>query len=381
MFQILHFADLHLDTAFTADKLPSKVGAWRRDDLRATLGRILTLARERRVDAVTIAGDLYDQAYAMPELAEYLRQQFTRLAPIPVFIAPGQHDPYLNESLYTLTDWPDNVTIFSQGKLSSITIGPGIFLWGAACPPRREYRTLAGFQVAQSGINLLLLHALPIEQAEESEQTTFLINEAALQQAGFNAALLGGLHQGLFQLDELSNCLYPGSPEPLTAQEAGGGHHLILLKIDGDHCKPELIPVCQWHYRSFRIDLTQCETMPDAVKQVEQALQNLGEQLDERLIVHIIFNGSPGFDLDVESLTEAIDTKAHLTYETRLLLPYDLERLTQEATVRGLLVRRFQEQIEQGQTGQERSDLLNALYLALQAFEGRQVLPFYEVVE
>ena len=32
------------------------------------------MARERRVDAVTIAGDLYEQAYALPETADFLAQ-------------------------------------------------------------------------------------------------------------------------------------------------------------------------------------------------------------------------------------------------------------------------------------------------------------------
>ena len=56
----------------------------------ATLGRILTLARERQVDVVTIAGDLYEQDYALPETAGFLAQQFAKLAPIRVFVALGE---------------------------------------------------------------------------------------------------------------------------------------------------------------------------------------------------------------------------------------------------------------------------------------------------
>src|SRR6266487_3296632 len=105
MFRIIHLSDLHLDTSFAISGLPAAAGAWRRADLRATLGRILALARERRVDAVTIAGDLYEQEYALPDTADFLVQQLAKLAPIRVFIAPGKSDPHTNDSLYALTRW------------------------------------------------------------------------------------------------------------------------------------------------------------------------------------------------------------------------------------------------------------------------------------
>lgn len=125
---LLHLSNLHLDAPFPT------LGPERRADLRATLGRILALARERRVDAVTIAGDLYEQDYALPDTAAFLAQQAARLAPIRVFIAPGERDPYTHDSLYALTRWPENVTLFSQGQLTAVELGPGITLWGAACP-------------------------------------------------------------------------------------------------------------------------------------------------------------------------------------------------------------------------------------------------------
>src|SRR3954447_23877003 len=134
MFRLLHFADLHIDTSFATDGLPATVGTWRRADLRATLGRIMALARERKVDAVTIAGDLYEQDYALPDTAKFLMEQFSRLAPIPVCVAPGKCDPYIDGSLYALSHWPENVTIFSQSQLVPIELAPNIQLWGAAHP-------------------------------------------------------------------------------------------------------------------------------------------------------------------------------------------------------------------------------------------------------
>ncbi len=99
MFRILHFSDLHLDASFAASSLPTAVGSWRRIDLKATLERILTLVRERQVDAATIASDLYEQDYDLPDTADLLKQHFADLTPIKVFIAPSKSDPYTPDSL------------------------------------------------------------------------------------------------------------------------------------------------------------------------------------------------------------------------------------------------------------------------------------------
>jgi exonuclease SbcD len=275
MFQILHCADLHLDTSFASGRLPAAVGSWRRADLRATLGRILTLARERQVDAVTIAGDLYEQDYALPDTADFLVQQFAKLAPIRLFIAPGERDPYTNDSLHALTRWPENITVFSQGQLSAVEMAPGIYLWGAACPPARGHRVLDNFHVNHDGINLLLLHAADAKQSGIGSTALFSVDAAAVHAAGFDFALLGHQHSGRLWPEDAPCCVYPGSPEPLAPQEADDAHQIVLLRIQDRACTPEVIPVSQWRYLSLRVDLTDCSSTDKATTRVEQSLQSI----------------------------------------------------------------------------------------------------------
>jgi len=373
MFHILHCADLHLDTSFASSGLPVAIGSWRRTDLRATLGRILTLAREQQVNAVTIAGDLYEQDYALPDTANFLTQQFAKLAPIRVFIAPGERDPYTNDSLYALTRWPENVMIFSQGKLSSVELTPGIHLWGAACPPARGHGTLDNFHVSRDGINLLLLHAANTERPGSEDKAVFSMNTAAARAAGFDFALLGHQHNGCLWTEDTPYCVYPGSPEPLAPGEADGTHQVVLLTIQDGVCTPEMMPISQWRYHSLRVDLTDCGSTGEAAKHVEQSLQSIQGSNDERVVCHVTLTGLPSSALDVEELAGQVKTKAHVRYETRLSLAYDLEQLAQEQTVRGLLVQRFQTRLENANSDQDRHNLLNALNYALQVLDGKQV--------
>src|SRR5438445_13847699 len=92
------FSDVHLDAPFAwAD--PS-LGRRRRQALRDTLMRIVTLAQEIAPNAVFCGGDLYEHDRVLPDTAEFLRNQFERLHPIPVYLAPGNHDWYGQESVY-----------------------------------------------------------------------------------------------------------------------------------------------------------------------------------------------------------------------------------------------------------------------------------------
>jgi exonuclease SbcD len=374
--QILHFADLHLDHSFASSGLPAAVGTWRRADLRATLGRILTLAREQKVDAVTIAGDLYEQSYTLADTVDFLVQQFTRLAPIRVFIAPGEHDSFTNDSLYALTRWPENVTVFSQGRLSGVELSPGIHLWGAACPPARGQKALDNFHVDRDGVNLLLLHAADVEGAKPGHETLFSVDAATVRAAGFDFALLGHQHQGRLWPKDSPRCVYPGSPEPLAPEEADGAHQVVLLNVQDTICTPKLIPICQWHYHSLKVDLTKCTSLDEASEHIVQTLHTIRGGDNERSICTVKLTGVADFPLNVEALAEQAETKSHVRYETLLSLAYDLEQLAREQTVRGLLVRRFQVYLAAATDEKERRKLLSALNFALQALDGKQVRPY-----
>jgi len=370
MMRILHCADLHLDASFAASGLSAAAGSWRRVDLRSTLGRIFTLARERQVDAVTIGGDLYQQDCLSPDTADFLVQQLAKLSPIRVFIAPGECDSYTNDSLYALTNWPENVHIFSEGRLSAEELAPGISVWGAACPPARGHEALAKFRVDRDGFNLLLLHA---SGPEVSGKALFSVDADAVRAAGFDFALLGHCHDGRLWPKDQPYCAYPGSAEPLAPDEASGAHQVVLLTIRDGVCTPETIPISQWRYFPLRLDLTDCGSTAEAAKWLEQLVQANSTGDEERTVCQVTLTGLPGFSLDIEALAKQIETKAYLHYEPQLAFPYNLEQLAQEQTVRGMLVRRLQARIEGASSLRERAKAESALLCALRALDGKQV--------
>ncbi len=96
--RFIHTSDIHLDTSFSGAALPSRLGDRKREAVRGTFRRILEEAARLPADFVLVAGDLFEHDRVTADTVEFLKQQFAALGEIRVFIAPGNHDPYLRGS-------------------------------------------------------------------------------------------------------------------------------------------------------------------------------------------------------------------------------------------------------------------------------------------
>jgi len=370
MYQILHFSDLHLERPFLSRNLPSSFGKWRRQDLKATLGRILTIARERKVDAITIAGDLFEQEYIMPDMAGFLSIQFSKVDPIRVIIAPGEKDPYTTESLYALTRWPKNVDIFTQSKLSKVDLTEKIELWGAACPTSKDNNLLENLSLNKSNINLLLVHAHCYENQFSTHRNIHHVSLKELLNTEFKISLLGSSHQAKEFLDNSKVCVYPGSPEPFENESEGTEHNVVLVQINGEECKHELIPINRWRYINREIDVEGFKNQTEVTKTIEEIVKKLSSKNEERYVYRITLKGETNIPLNLEEIVSQINSEAVIELIINSQVGYDLRALAQEPTVRGTLVKHY---LEHETKGQEKNEELNALKLALQALDGKRI--------
>ncbi len=370
MLTILHCADLHLEASFSTH-LPAAVGNQRRAGLRTLLDRILRLAREHAADAVTIGGDLYEAAYAGADTAFFLQQAFAGIAPIRVYIAPGEADPYTQESLYAVTRWPGNVTVFAPGPLTPAKLAPDVTLWGAGYAPATLSEGVDGLVPAESGVNLLLLHAAaPGRPAGDLPQVSGTVLEAAC----IDLALLGHEHEALAQLEGQARFVYPGSPEPLAPSEAAGEHQVLLVTVDGEACTVHPLAVGQWRYANQRVDLSGCASPEDVTALVAASLRSGPGPIDERTILRLTCCSNRRLDLDREAIRQRVGAAyTHLCAQFPQTL--DIEQIVAEPMVRGYLARRLRGRLEGLLSPAERATTQEALELALHALDGRRLRP------
>ena len=68
---------------------------------QVTDAEIAASARDEQADALFCGGDLYEGERARQDTAAFLRREFAELAPIRVYLAPGNHDYYGPDSIYS----------------------------------------------------------------------------------------------------------------------------------------------------------------------------------------------------------------------------------------------------------------------------------------
>ena len=338
--KIIHFADLHLDSAFAWCGARDDAGRRRRQALRDALVRIADTAREVNADALFCGGDLYEHERVTSDTAAFLQRTFAELAPIRVFIAPGNHDYYGPGSVYATTDWSDNVHIFRENSLQPVPLADGLTLWGAAhCAPAGTGDFLSGFRVEGKGAHIALFHGAErswfFEQGADKEPHA-AFDADAIPGAGLHHVFLGHYHRP----KDADNHTYPGNPDPLQFGEdqPNGlirGPVIATIAADGS-VRRERRTVAQTQAHDISLDVTSLASQQEARERVAELTQGLAG------VVRLTVRGDLESDIDLpeSALRDALggfDAAQINTSELRQ--GYNLDAIRQEPTVKGEFVR------------------------------------------
>lgn len=333
--KLLLFSDLHLDRAFKW--AGERVARKRRQALRDTLRRIVQLAAEERVDAVLCGGDLYEHERFSADTGEFLRSTFERLEPIPIYIAPGNHDWYGRESLYQQVRWSSNVHVFSADSLEPVKLDDGLTLWGAAhCAPANTDGFLEqGRRLGDQGVHLGLFHAsevglLQSQGAEKIPHAPFRAEQIA--HAGLAHAFLGHFHKP----KDAELFTYPGNPDPLEFGEEGDrGAVIVTVENDGSVTR-ERRKVAVSEVHDLTMDVTGCSSQQDVRDLLSAQLAGISGA------ARVTLDGELGTEAELE-LRDLQEIAPHLDAVVvrpgSLRVGYDIDRIAAEQTVAGQFVR------------------------------------------
>ncbi|MBX6749245.1 MAG: metallophosphoesterase [Micromonosporaceae bacterium] len=365
--RLLLFSDLHLERGFAW--APPEVGRERRDALRRCLQRIAELAVQLAVDAVCCGGDLYEHDRYRPDTGTFLRDVFAGLDPIPVFVAPGNHDWLGPTSIYASTRWPPNVHIFTEQRLTPVSLADGLTLWGAAHhSPTSAPNLLDGFRVDRGGVHLALFHGSELgafapggERAGESPQRHAPFRAEQIGAAGLHHALLGHFHTPRDAPDHT----YPGNPEPLTFGETGD-RGAVLITVDGSgSVQRQRHRVAATRLHDVTVDLDGVAHAEAVQDRVDAALAGVGGLVRVRLRGEV----APEVLVDPGRLRRPPAVTAWVVRAGEVTYGYDLAALRAEPTVRGQFVRDVE-------ADPALSDEMRraVLLTGLRAFDGREDL-------
>ena len=333
--KIVHFADLHLDAPFAWAGASGAAARRRRQALQDVLVRIVGLAREVRADALFCGGDLYEHEHCTPDTAEFLRKTFADLTPVPVYLAPGNHDWYGPHSPYALVEWSHNVCVFREARLRQVQLADGVTLWGAAHhAPRHTGNFLDEFRTDGAGVHLALFHGSErswLTEQRGGKRPHAPFNSQEIGRAGIHHAFLGHYHRPR----DGERHTYPGNPDPLEFGEDGGrGVVIATIGPDGSIARQRQ-RVAKSEVHDLELDVSGCSSQQEVRRRLAEISAGLSG------VARLVITGEldAGIDLRHSDLREAIDNFDAVQVDERdLRSSYDIAAIRREPTIRGQFV-------------------------------------------
>ena len=335
MLNILHGADLHLDSPFSA--FESEQARAYRAMQRQLPERLVKIANDRGCQLLLLAGDVFDSADVRPETMQALTQALAAFRGF-VFIAPGNHD---YQELLWNRPWPSNVHIFRREQECVTLEQLGCCVYGGAfldavcqtpiAPVREQGYTQIGVYHGEFGTGSLY-RPVTKEQIESS---------------GLDYLALGHIHKRSFpRLLGKTWFGWPGVTMSRGFDEPGEcGVFCVQLRDGG--CAAEFIPLENPTYETLTVPPYTEPSIPQGSEKIHCRMRFVGQ-------------------------SAPVDTEAvHKTYKDAFLSlevldetqpEQDLWAHSGDSTLRGLALQRLKD---------EPDGTLAARYL-LAALDGRE---------
>lgn len=287
MFRFVHTADLHLDSplkslALIDPELKRQVGIATRE----TFTRIVNLCIEEKVDALLIAGDLYDRDQNSMHTARYLANQMQRLDKegIRVFIIKGNHDA--GSVITGQLIFPDSVKIFSiKAETVNITKGDlNIAIHGVSFPNRPVPESLVPKfpNPSQGMFNIGMLHTSLGGAQGHDTYAPSNINE--LQQVGYDYWALGHIHKQSCHTGE-TTVVMPGIPQGRNIGE-DGEKAVSLVSVDETGITDlQQVSLSVLQFERVKIDISDITEWRELVETIHKSIQQLMQTLSHKIYV------------------------------------------------------------------------------------------------
>ena len=364
MIRFLHAADFHLDSAFGA--LPARQAAERRRESRELLFRLADYVNSHQIDLVLLAGDLFDSASPFRETGEQLSAALGRME-ARVFIAPGNHDWYGPGSPWDRQDWPENVCIFRESRLTAAEVPElGLTVHGAAfTAPEQPESLLAGFTAPADGkLHFGLLHG---ELDGAGERYDPLRREEAAD-SGLDYLALGHVHKRTEPLRlGRTVCAWPGCPEGRGFDELGEKGFYEGIAADDGTVSLTFVPFARHRYEILTVDVTE----RDPRSAVETALPpDTAGDLYRIVLTGETGEGGAGAAGIQEALADRFDA---LEVRDGTRAAEDLWQRAGEDSLRGLFLRELLERRKQAEDDGARAEIDRAARFGLAALDHRDL--------
>jgi DNA repair exonuclease SbcCD nuclease subunit len=279
-FRFLHTADWQIGKPFA--QVEGDAGAELRAERLNAVERLAALARDRLLDAVLVAGDVFDSNEVEDRTINRTIEQMKGFAG-PWVLLPGNHDAALSHSVWTRAramQMPANIIIADRPEAVAVWGDRAVVL---PAPLRRRRETddqtewFDAAQTAPGAIRVGLAHGtLPGRLPEAAEAQNHIAADRA-ERARLDYLALGDWHG---QLRIADRTWYAGTPETDRHRDNLSGAAL-LVEIDAPGAEPKVESIATGGFSWHRLQLELTDGRAD---RVIEALANLAEAAHRRVV-------------------------------------------------------------------------------------------------
>jgi DNA repair exonuclease SbcCD nuclease subunit len=374
--RLVHTADVHLDMCFARSAMASRLGNHRRQSLREVFRSIVSRAGDWPADALLVAGDLFEGDRVNRDTVAFLMSELRSIEHVPVFIAPGNHDPYTSGSPYATETWPKNVTIFRAPEWTPVSVKDGAltvhgFGFDGPEPSANPFGSL------RIGETCGTTHVAVAHGSEKSHQPPSKESYAPFDAVEAAADGLAYLALGHFHsLTEIpgdfgTTIYYSGAPEGHGFREPGVRHH-IEVEIDGVAVEVNPAVSSRVVYATHTLSCDCFSSSQDLLDAVRRATRD--ESRSQLARITLTGLCPPAIRSELPSIRDTLAQDFELLeFVDRTESIEDYAKLGREDTSLGILIRRLSQEIADATEKGRRQLLERAREVGLAAFRAREV--------
>jgi DNA repair exonuclease SbcCD nuclease subunit len=283
--KLLHAADLHIDSPMVGlvayEEAPLEE---LRLATRMALGNLVETALEEDVDAVLLAGDIFDGDWPHYGTGVHFVSEMARLreARIPVVMLAGNHDA--SSKLTKSLRLPENVVVLDTRKPQTVIFeeaGLAVHGQGYATPAVLEDLSVGYPPAIADLINVGLLHTSA--DGRPGHERYAPCSVSGLQQHGYDYWALGHVHHREVLSTE-PPIVFPGNLQGRGLRETGP-KGATMVQVGHDRrltFEHRVLDVVRWDL--IEVDATGCVGREDACERIGAAVRQAVHEAGDRLL-------------------------------------------------------------------------------------------------
>ena len=359
--KFVHIADMHFDSPFVNLSEKDIMGDLRRLEQRKVFKKIIEYIKENNIKYFFISGDLYEHKYIKQSTIDYINKLFEEIPETNIYIAPGNHDAYTKNSYYNKYNWSKNVKIFGPKVEKIETQDANIYGYG-----------FDDFYCSDSGIenielertekpNILIIHG-NIDGSTIEDMQYNSMSKKMLEEKGFDYVALGHIHKKDYNTEENQKIVYPGSTISLGFDELGE-HGMIVGDVEKNKLETQFIKLDDKQF-------TKRELNVDNIYSKEELIEKINElEIEENNYVEIILIGNRNFEINKYDLIKYILNNNIIKIKDNTKIAYNLEKLKNENTLKGLFIKEMNKKLKNAETEEEKEIIEKSIEIGLASLE------------